>query len=81
MVRGFCECEPGGHAQAQRKAIEEKQKQLSRFALCRLGMWMLMKAMVTDPTLDMELRCQPSLFCAIIFASLCQRECGGKSQH
>lgn len=36
VVRGLCEHEPGGHAQADRKAMEEKQ--LSKVALYRLGM-------------------------------------------
>lgn len=78
-MRVLCEHRPGGHAQADRKAVEEKQ--LSKFTLCRLGMWVLVKAMATDPMLDMELGCQPSLFCAIIFASLCQSQRGGKSQN
>lgn len=60
-VRGLCEHGLGGHAQADRKAIEEKQ--LLKVALCRLGMWVLVKVMVIDPTLDMELGCQPSLLC------------------
>lgn len=72
IVRGLCEHGPGGNAQADRKAIEEKQ--VLRVSLCRLEMCLFEKAMFTDPMLDMQLRCLPSLFCAILFASPCQRE-------